>query len=413
MALASVCGCEATESPAQSHRTVGTERRPDDAPDRKRVAGIATVYRRQSHADVLLTRLVAGYALDGMKPFPALDLASVYVDQTPPIDLSRELATKHDFIAADSIEQALTLGTGKLAVDGVLLIGEHGEYPLSDTGQVVYPKRQMFEQVVGVFKESERVVPVFSDKHLADNWADADWIYRTAKEMNIPIMAGSSVPTYRRNPEADVRRDAPLEQIVGIGYGPVESYGFHALEMVQSLAERRRGGETGVRSVQLLRGPAVWKAANDHVYDSDLLEAAFARAVAQQPADDKWRQTVADPVLFAIVYNDGLKANVFLLDKTVEQFSSAWRYRNERNVTATRFAVQEKWPFMHFAQLLKGIEGMMQTGKPTWPVERTLLTSQVLHAAMISQQDAGGVVTSPYLNVHYKSQWDWQQPQGP
>ena len=57
----------------------------------------------------------------------------------------------------------------------MLLVAEHGEYPKSKTGQTVYPKRRLFSQVLDGFDRSGRVVPVFIDKHLADNWPDAKW----------------------------------------------------------------------------------------------------------------------------------------------------------------------------------------------------------------------------------------------
>ena len=62
---------------------------------------------------------------------------------------------------------ALTLGTGKLAVDGVLLIGEHGNYPRNDSGQILYPRYELMEQIVSVFRKTGRSVPVFNDKHLS------------------------------------------------------------------------------------------------------------------------------------------------------------------------------------------------------------------------------------------------------
>src|SRR4051812_29802658 len=146
----------------------------------KNVAAAVTVYRTDSHADVLVSRILEGYAMNDSGPRPGLRLASLYIDQVPENDIGRALAKKHGVRLAASIEDALTLGSGKLAVDGVLIIAEHGDYPLSETGQMIYPKRRMFTEVIKVFEKSSHVVPVFSDKHLADNWTDAKWIYDTA-----------------------------------------------------------------------------------------------------------------------------------------------------------------------------------------------------------------------------------------
>jgi hypothetical protein len=240
-----------------------------------RVAGVTTVYHHNSHSDVLLSRLMQTDTLNFTGDTPPLNLASLYIDQIPPNDLSEKLAKEYEIPIYQSIPESLTQGTDKLTVDGVLLIAEHGRYPESETGQIQYPKRQMFGEIVQTFKDAGKIVPVFSDKHLADNWADAKWIYDTARDMQIPLMAGSSLPVLWRYPAIDVTRDARLKEIVAISYHRLDTYGFHALEMVQCLVERRQGGETGVKSVECRVGPAVWEAEKEGVYDRKLLDAAL------------------------------------------------------------------------------------------------------------------------------------------
>ncbi len=227
-------------------------------PPPKRVAAIVTEYRRWSHADVIVTKILEGYNLDG-KEFPRLRLASLYVDQFPERDLSRALAKRHNFPIFDTIEGAVTLGRKELAVDAVLCIGEHGKYPTNERGQILYPRRRFFEGVCNVFARSKRSVPVFNDKHLAATWADARWMSERARELFVPFMAGSSLPVTWRRPVLRIPRNAEIVEAVQIGYGPFEGYGFHALEAAQCLVERRRGGETGVRSVQCLQGEEMWR----------------------------------------------------------------------------------------------------------------------------------------------------------
>ena len=151
----------------------------------KRIAAIVTVYTHNSHADVIVSRLLQTDTLDGKGNDSPLKLVSLYTDQRPAGDMSRLLAASDRFRISDSIEDAITLGTGKLAVDGVLLIAEHGQYPKSPTGNTQYPKRRFWDETIQVFKASGRVVPVFIDKHLSDNWADAKAIYDTARDMHI------------------------------------------------------------------------------------------------------------------------------------------------------------------------------------------------------------------------------------
>ena len=168
---------------------------------------------------------------------------------------------------------------------------------------------------------------MFIDKHLADNWTDAKWIYDTAKELNAPLMAGSSLPVLWRYPPDDVRRGAKLQEIVAVSYHTLDAYGFHALEIVQALAERRAGGETGVASVQCLTGKAVWEAEKSGVYDRRLLDEALSRLKERPlPPGKKIEELVTEPVLFVIHYRDGLRANVFTLNHAVGEWAAAWRY---------------------------------------------------------------------------------------
>src|SRR5437763_15052102 len=155
----------------------------------KKVAAVVTEYRRHSHADVIVGKVLEGYNYDGGAR-PGLKLVSLYVDQFPAGDMSRALARKHGFRIYDSIAGALTLGGKELAVDGVLSVGEHGRYPTNARGQILYPRRRFFEGVADVFTKSKRSVPVFNDKHLAATWADAKWMYDKARELFVPLLAG-------------------------------------------------------------------------------------------------------------------------------------------------------------------------------------------------------------------------------
>src|SRR5499425_1721382 len=80
---------------------------------KKRVAAVVTEYRKWSHADVIVGKILEGYNYDGGAG-PNMQLVSLYVDQFPTTDMSRALAKKHGFPIYDSIEKALTLGGDKL-----------------------------------------------------------------------------------------------------------------------------------------------------------------------------------------------------------------------------------------------------------------------------------------------------------
>src|SRR5205807_1784342 len=114
---------------------------------------------------------------------------------------------------------------------------------------------------------------------------DAKWLYDKARELFAPLLAGSSLPLTWRRPELKLPRGCGLVEAVQIGYGHLEHYGFHALESLQCLAERRTGGETGVRAVQFLHGEEMWKALDAGRWSKELLEAAVRRVPAHAGGD--------------------------------------------------------------------------------------------------------------------------------
>jgi hypothetical protein len=376
----SCCAIAVAARPAFSHE-----------PANKRVAAVVTEYRHNSHADVIVSRLLLTDTLDGKGKDPLLRLASLYTDQRPANDISRLLAASHRFPVYENIADTLTLGSGKLAVDGVLLVAEHGNYPFSPTGNHQYPKRRFWEETLKVFRASGRVVPV--------------------RELNVPLMAGSSVPGTYRHPPVDVARGAKIAQIVGITYGTTDAYGFHGLEAVQSLAEQRAGGETGVRAVECRSGDAVWKAQAEGVFDAELFQAAWQRAEGRRE-DKTLPELVAEPKLLIVEYNDGLKVFLLELNGAAGAWTAAWR-EDEAPIKSTQFRTQEGRPAYHFQLLLNGIERMVDTGRPSWNVERTLLVSGALDALLQSHTEAGRRVETPYLAVRYRPTWRWQDPSPP
>jgi hypothetical protein len=377
----------------------------------KRVAAIVTEYRRHSHADVIVGKILEGYNHDSRER-PRMRLASMYVDQFPGNDMSRDLARKHGFTIYDTIAGALTLGGNQLGVDGVLCIGEHGKYPTNARGQILYPRRRFFEAVCAVFARSGRSVPVFNDKHLAATWADARWMYDRARELFVPFMAGSSIPVTWRRPPLRLPRNCDLEEAVQVGYGPLEGYGFHALEGLQCLAERRRGGENGVRAVQCLQGEEMWRALDRGAWSRPLLEAALARVPAHAEGDYRGPTSRArDAAVFLIDYRDGFKAAVAMMNGWVREgdggaFCFAGQLRGQAQPVGTHFYLQQPDPFAHFAYLVRAIGHLMQTGHPPYPVERTLLTTGILDAVMISRAEKHRRVATPHLDIRYQPT-DW------
>jgi hypothetical protein len=296
-----------------------------------------------------------------------------------------------------SIRAALTLGGSELAVDGVLLIGEHGDYPFDELGRQMYPRRSFFEQIAGVMAEAGRAVPVFIDKHLSYNWSDAHWMWDRARQLNIPLMAGSTLPTCWRRPCLEHELATPLQDALAVGYGGLESYGFHALETLQCMVERRAGGETGVAAVGCLEGDAVWEAGGRGLWSGELAEAACA--TMERRPDGPMEDHCPEPAAFLIEYRDGFRASVLMLNGCAREFAYASRAAGQ--VQAAEFYLQREYPHGHFNWLCLNFEEFVLTGISPYPAERTLLTTGILDAVMTSRHQDHARIETPHLEVSY------------
>jgi hypothetical protein len=373
----------------------------------KRVAALVTCYWRMSHAEVIVGRLLRGYYYEGERCPPRVQVASLYVDQFPDNDMSRAEAEAHGVPIYGSIAEALRLGGERLAVDGVVIVGEHGVYPFNLKGQELYPRFHFFRQVVEVFRDEGRSLPVFCDKHLSHDWEEAKWMYDMSRALGFPLMAGSSAPVAWREPEADLECDTPVRRAVAIGHGPKERYGIHLLEALQCLVERRAGGETGVSAVRCIEGEAAWDWLDARPWAARLVAEAGAHQAT--PRRDAPRDHVERPVLFVLAYRDGLQAVACLLNGWADSMTVALDTAPENDRPWTVRMVMQKRPHAHFSGLVHHLEEMMLTGAPSWPVERTLLTTGMLAAAYDASYrhgaplEEGRLVETPHLHLAYRA----------
>jgi hypothetical protein len=378
---------------------------------KKKIAALITVYHKWSHADVIVGKILEGYNYDG-KDGPDVQLVSAYVDQKHDKDMSADLAKRYGFKLYDTIEGALLCGGKTLAVDGVLSIAEHGKYKLNDKGQYLYPRRRFFEETCKVFDKTKKSVPVFNDKHLAAEWDDAKWMYDRAKALFVPLMAGSSLPVTWRKPALKLPMGCELTEAVQIGYGPFEGYGFHALEGLQCMAERRKGGEKGVKSVQCLTGKAMWEAMDRGLWSKELLEAGMKLVPSHAKGDVREITSKTDDAgVWLIEYADGFKAAVAMLNGWLYEgdggaFIFAGKLKDKDKPVACHFYLQQPDPFGHFAYQVKAIDTMMRTGHSPYPVERTLLTTGILDAVMTSKHEKNKKLDTKHLAIAYKPV-DW------
>jgi len=205
-------------------------------PRRKRMAIITTEWRFHSHAWHMGERFLVGYPKEGAWYHPPFDVVSAYVDQFPENDLSRQRAKEFGFTIYPTIGEASRCGGKQLAVDAVLIIGEHGNYPKTEWGQTKYPRYEFFKQVVEVFRQDGRTTPVFNDKHLSWKWEWAAEMVELSRAMKFPFLAGSSLPITWRMPSLEMTYGANLQEVMCVAMGAVDSYDFHALGVIQCMA---------------------------------------------------------------------------------------------------------------------------------------------------------------------------------
>jgi hypothetical protein len=401
---------------------------------RPKVAALVSVYHYLSHAYHIVGRFLDGFPVyDGQSGpqslhRPPFEIASLFIEQvSEATDLGRAKAQRHGVRLSPTIADALTLGTGKLAVDAVLLIAEHGEYPYNERLQKLYPRGKYFREVLDVFRASGRAVPVFIDKHLSYSRSEAAGMIEAAEAQKVPLMAGSSLPVTWRLPQLEIPLGRKFHEVLVASRGDLEIFGFHALETLQCMAERRdRGGKPqGVAAVTYLEGDAVWQAGDKSIWSWELLHHALGRSHTVNPGDI--RQNTRDfhapaapkgdvltkfagPLAFLIEYVDGLRATVMILNGHVDDTTVAARIDSPaggKSVVSTLMYLPAPPGASFFNPLVLRIEDFFGTGKPPYPVQRTQLTGGILDVALESRHRGHRRVETPELaTIDYQAPAD-------
>ncbi len=384
---------------------------------RKTMAIVSTEWRYHSHSQHMGDRFLHGYPTDGSWNQPRLDVVSLYADQVPKNDLSRPRQAEFGFKIFPTVAETLRRGGKRLAVDAVLLIGEHGNYPRNELGQKKYPRYELFKKITDVFREDGRSVPVFNDKHLSWKWEWAKEMVDISRELDFPFMAGSSLPVTWRMPAVDLPRGRKVNELIGLAFGGVDSYDFHALETMQCMAERRDDGESGVEWVEGLRGDAFWKAMSKGSFDAggwspELFEACLTRTQTLgqprstfthwHPTAKQVREMVKEPVAYRYQHRDGTRATMLLMNGLVRDFTFAADLEGRKAPLSTLFHLPPTPNVQYSAELMGHAEDMFVSGKAGYPVERTLLVSGILAASIESMVKQKRLQT-PHLDVKYKS----------
>jgi len=374
--------------------------------DRKpRIAVLATFWgATRSHADWLVNKLIDGYWWQGAYVASRVEVVSLYLHQHDTSLLGQKVAKAKGFPVFKTVTEALTLGGKELAVDGVVIVGEHGNYTTDLKGRWLLPRWWIYNQVVRVFEQSNRSVPVFNDKHFSYNWDDAKWMFDKSRELGFPLTGGSLLPVYYRTPEIELETNSPIKHSIVVGATPDEGAIFHCIELLHAFVERRKGGETGVKSIQSIRGPEAWRWVEQNSWAGKLLDSVAKNLNFKQGHfQESGRSNIC-----VIEYNDGTKAAI------IGSQGAGWTYAGEiegRKEPTIVSLLGFPGPFDQYhasnAQP-HWITEMMVTKKEPFNAERLLLTTGITNQYMESNWEGskyspvGRRIETPFLNMTYR-----------
>ncbi len=371
-----------------------------------KIAVISTVWFPLAHTDVIVTRWVEPYFTDAKNGWvkPESTIASIHIAQRPANDIGYAFCEKHGIPMFDSIRGALTMGTDKLAVDAVLLVAEHGEYPRNEFQQRLYPRKEMFDAITAVFRESGRSVPIFNDKHFSWDFGHSCEMMAVAKELNFPLYGGSSLTHCPLEPGPALEKGEKITEAVALFHGDPDNYGFHIMEFVQAQIEHRAGGETGIRAIRSYETQAVRDAIKAGEIPRDLLIKALERHgyTNLENTFDFIMERVESLLVYQIDYRDGLRVTHISLPKYATEWIVAVRHA-DGSIRISKLAGGEGTRdfFSNFAFLNAKVEQFFQTGKEPTPTMRTHLVTGALQVALQAVKKNGQWVETPELALSY------------
>jgi len=374
---------------------------------RPRIACVVTYWAAPgSHADWIITKLLDGYWWKGAHTPSRVDVVSVYIHQLQESPLGQRVCKAKGIPIFNTVAEAVTLGEKELAVDGVVLVGEHGNYHTNLKGQKYYPRWWLYQQIIRVFEQSKRSVPVFNDKHLSTSWDEAKWMFDKSRELNFPLFGGSSIPFYYRKPEIELDIDTPIKASIVAGSAEDEGSLFHCVDVLQCFAERRKGGETGVAAVQCIRGPETWKWTERNPWAASLLD-SVRTSFNLKPGH--FQETTRQANVSIVEYRDGTKAAIYSAGGV------GWTYAGDiEGRKAPAIISMLGWPGpysqYHAANAFEHwITEMMLTRKEPYNSERLLLSTGIVSNNMDSNWENGRYsavgrrIETPFMNMMYRS----------
>jgi hypothetical protein len=124
------------------------------------------------------------------------------------------------------------------------------------------------------------------------------------------------------------------------------------------------------------------------------------------PSIEDMQKLVRDPVAYRYEHHDGLKCTMLLMSGLIRDFSFSAYLEGQRRPWSTQMYLPmpdgRTTLANFFSPLVNNMEKMYLTGKPTYPVERTLLTTGLTAAGVESLFQKGAKVDTPYLAIKYQ-----------
>ena len=179
---------------------------------RKRMAIVTTEWRFHSHAWHMGERFLVGYPSGGAWHRPPIDVVSAYVDQFPENDLSRQRAKEFGFTIYPTVAEALRCGGKQLAVDAVLIIGEHGNYPKASGDKPNTRATNSSNRSPTSFDRTDAPPPCSTTNTSPGNGNGRPRWLILSRAMKFPFLAGSSLPVTWRMPSIEMPYGASLQE---------------------------------------------------------------------------------------------------------------------------------------------------------------------------------------------------------
>jgi hypothetical protein len=375
----------------------------------RKIAFLLEEFSKPSPAQQLVDRFLAGYVIDGEFRRSPFESASGYVmlSSNPP-DLEQRIK---DFklVVAPRAEQAVE------GADAVVIASRK-------PGALA---NERFVQIA--LERAPEGGACFVHGALANSLGRAQELVGLARSRKIALLAGTPLCVTWRLPEVELPPATPLsEALIVVQANPSPSQTsppappsslrgaeLHALEGLLPVIERRRGGESGVRSIRFLEGRDLWKAGDKGNWSWQLLAAALSRSHSPQgdPVLDGRTQDLVglglvpklarNPRGWLLEHRDGLRSTILVLDGVVADFNFAVRVQNGSIVSAQLFRTPSPAE-QHFSRLTAVMEDFFRTGKLPWPTERNLLVAGLLERFGQPSNRTGRVVPASGLEIAYQ-----------